>query len=87
MVLSAFKIGSRVRVNLGNQAGQEGVVVSRKLNPSLDPAVQYGPGVPQPQTRSWTYQVKLDSGETRTFSSMELHGTKGSEWESPPGDP
>ena len=87
MVLSPFKIGSRVRVTHGEHAEQEGVVVSRDLNPAPDPEFSFGPDRSQRQTKSWTYQVRLDSGETATLPSTKLTGTKGSEWESPTGDP
>lgn len=80
LILSAFKIGSRARINLGKHAGQEGVVLSRQLNPVPDAPVELGNDaiLPTAQTRSWTYEIKLDSGETVRARSMELHATKGS---------
>jgi len=84
-----FKIGSPVQVTLGSHAGETGVVVSRTANPFPDPEFRFGGGsaFPAAQTSSWSYEVRLESGEVVRRSTQELVGTAGSEWEAPPAGP
>lgn len=90
--LPAYRVGSRIRVGLGEHRGEEGTVLSRQRTTAAEPpGIEFGgPNAPfpKPEVYSWIYQVRLDSGVEAQFRQIELGATRGSETDQfPPENP